>query len=69
MKVLTVAFMLLFNYLDTLPKLDHKALYTKAVVWRGLQHMCPLDVEWQNDGDGLEVRHVRLLDEMPLTWD
>ena len=32
---------------------DHKALYTKAVVWRGLQHMCRLDAERENDGDGL----------------
>ena len=38
MKILTVAFMLLFNYLDTLPKLIH-------LVWPRLFSFLPVSVK------------------------
>ena len=34
MKILTVAFMLLFNYLDTLPKLYHKCVSATHTISR-----------------------------------
>ena len=41
MKILTVAFMLLFNYLDTLPKLNYWVILKKAPL-----QLCEYSYNW-----------------------